>query len=308
MIPIFISGCDRSGTTLLGSIIGSANNAIAVPESQFLINLYRLSLNGMLCPNKASSFLSSNKRFLIWNSSIPSFEGVKKIKTGEFIERLVENYSIQKKENLKFWVDHSPGHICYLMRLCEIFPEARFIHMVRDGRAVAASILSLPDWPFGTVYGVAQHWIKRVGIGVAAECSLKDKILRVHYENLLKNPKIVLQKICNFIGLDYEERMLKGNGFKVPEYTKQQHQLVGKGIFIKRIDAWKKELSVNDIRVFESVCGDMLPYLGYELCFPHSNKVVKRLSAISAMLVDAIYAVRSNIKRNRRFKNSYVEH
>ena len=72
--------------------------------------------------------------------------------------------------------------------LNEEFPKAKYIHLLRDGRAVANSVLSL-DWGPNTIPVAARSWVKNVSYGLAAESFFNnEKILRVKYENLTLKP------------------------------------------------------------------------------------------------------------------------
>lgn len=304
MFPIFVIGCERSGTTLIGNMLGSKRSSVAVPESQFLDKLLIASENDMISTVYAKKILENNDRFKIWNIQIPKFQKTRMVHIRDYVFELVKLYAKKNEKEMDYWVDHTPGHIRNLSRIKKIFPDAKFVHIIRDGRAVASSILSLPDWPFGSIYGVAKHWMTRVGMGLAAESAFKNNAIRVHYENLILDTVGTLTILCKSMNINYEENMLYRNGIRIPEYTKNQHKLVNCQINFNRISAWKYNLSIQDIRTFEGICGDMLPYLGYKLCYPHNPKEQRRIKEVLAILVDSFYAVRSKIRRKRKLLHS----
>lgn len=148
MRPVFIGGCERSGTTLLGSMLGGHNDCLCVPEMQFKFNILRLTASGD--QNSVDTVnilrrLSDRSRFRIWELDVASVTH-KRLSCRELIEWIVTAYS-QKvgKPAPAVWVDHTPANIRYAWTLLHLFPDAKMIHIIRDGRAVAASILPL-DW------------------------------------------------------------------------------------------------------------------------------------------------------------------
>jgi hypothetical protein len=87
----------------------------------------------------------------------------------------------------------------------------------------------------------------------------------VRYEDLVTEPEGTLQKVCAFVGIDYDAEMLNGMGFQQPAYASQGHALVGSRPDASRIGAWQSELSARQIEIVESIAGALLRNLGYEL-------------------------------------------
>jgi len=261
MKKIFIGGCDRSGTTLLASILGCVDGAIVTPESQFKIELLEKQNN---------LFISKNFwRLKIWGlnnnmiSKILSYsnDGV------EVMEKLVTDYALRQGVLLpKLWIDHTPNNLRHSKKLSLFYPEALFIHIVRDGRAVASSVLSL-NWGPNNIIDAADWWVKKLTYGLASQIVMPEKVITVKYESLLLNPKDELQKLCNFLDINYNDSMLNGRAFKVPDYTLKQHRLVGRSLDQTRLDVWKKKLTLKEIEFFEHKAGDMLDLMGYSLLF-----------------------------------------
>ncbi|MFV1966843.1 MAG: sulfotransferase [Pirellulaceae bacterium] len=273
MNPIFIGGCSRSGTTLLGSMLGAHPRAITTPESPFKIHplVARYRHHGCRLTRKDIELLIDDWFLAIWRLSLDPHKLMAEIDPPTpraVVTWLVTAYAErQGKRQFETWVDHTPANIRYVKTLQEHFPGARFIHLVRDGRAVAASVMKL-DWGPNTPKEAAQWWTSYVAYGLAAEHALSDQqILRVRYEDLLAEPVETLERITAFCGIDFDEDMLTACGFRVPEYTARQHRLVGQPLCRERIDAWKSELREREIDIFEYYTGEALAYLGYPLAF-----------------------------------------
>lgn len=273
MRPVFITGSGRNGTTMLGSMLGSHPDYVAVPECQFKIPLIKKidwAKNSLDQINHAFQLLENEFTYKIWVLDVSKEQF---LQTGlsftcrNLIEWFVLQYNIQNRHrsNPKVWIDHDPQSILQADTILEHFPEAKFIHLVRDGRAVATSVMPL-DWGPNTVEHSAYFWKNSVTHGLNMENKHgSEKIIRVMYEDILKNPEKILREICDKLGLEYVDLMVEGRGFSVLDYTKHQHALVGQPPVLNKINEWEKKLTKRQIEIFENIAGDVLKDLGYSL-------------------------------------------
>jgi hypothetical protein len=271
MVPIFIGGCGRSGTTLLGAVLGAHSDAVCVPESPFKTDAVRRPELASKPVADLMHFILNTRRLRLWGLDVATLRqsaATLDATYPEALEWLVREYGRSVGRSAAYvWVDHTPENMRFAALLAELFPAAKFIHIVRDGRGVAASVLPL-DWGPSTVDRAAQWWLAALGYGLAAETwGGPTRLLRVQYESLVLEPERTVRRICAFAGLDFEPAMLRADGFKVPGYTSQQHALVGSAPQANRVNAWQHELSARQIEIFESVAGEMLRMLGYDLQF-----------------------------------------
>lgn len=277
MNPIFIGGCDRSGTTLLGSMLGAAPGAVCTPESQFKTEiLEKDNAKALLCsPKAALASIARHWRFSLWGIDNDRLEGLAAQPPSSYealLERLVFLYAQGHPETNAapakpfIWVDHTPSNLRYLYRLFAMFPDAVAVHIVRDGRAVAASVLPL-DWGPNTVYFAAKWWMQKLAPGLAAEHFFGPaRVIRVRYEDLLADPESELKRICRFAGIQYSDKMAGVSGFQVPQYTAGQHSRLLSGEIDKgRAGSWRQALTQKQITLFEHAAGDLLSFLGYDL-------------------------------------------
>ena len=269
MKPVFIGGCDRSGTTLLGSMLGTHSECLCVPESQFIIE----TLNGsnfdveLIKPLAVLEMISKHPRFRIWEFNIESTPTpqVQSINSyPKLIEWIIRRYGeTNGKVSPAIWIDHTPFNVKFASALFSLFPQAKMIHLIRDGRAVASSIMPL-SWGPKAIDKAAYFWLRNLAYGFAAESAYgPNRVIRIKYEDLVNDSETTLKTICSFIDIDYQPCMVQGDGFKVPSFTRKQHSLVGKKPDPGRINAWENKLSPRQIEIFESTTGDMLGYLGY---------------------------------------------
>lgn len=308
MNVIFVFGSERSGTTFLGSLLGSHSEAVTVPEAHFVSQVYRgvAAQDGTADLGRALEEISRNFRFKLWGIR-PSLRDLEPYGLGSYaglIEALVAEYAkAAGQPNASVWIDHTPGNVRSAAFLAELFPDAKFIHLVRDGRAVVASVRGL-DWGLRSARTIIGHWALQVGYGLAAESYLTpERCLRVRYEDLVTDPTAVLGRLCAFAGLAFEPAMLSGSGFAVPAYTQKQHALVGAPPNARRINAWTEALSPRDVETCEYVTGDLLTYLGYTPVFGHRARLEPREERYRAQLADLLwYRWADRVRRKRRRK------
>ncbi len=260
---VFIGGASRSGTTMLGAMLGSHSMMFATPESQFKFDIAPLFDTPTVTSNEIISYLKDHPRFRIWNLEVDE-HSLDTSGHGALMRSVAGQYAGWKnKSEAGYWIDHTPVNLRHSDFLNQHYPGCLFIHIIRDGRAVMASQFSL-DWGSNDPIFAALKWIEPLCVGMACETTFPDRCLRVHYEKLVLNPEEECKRICKFLGVAFEPDMVKGEGFDVPAFTKANHQLVGQLPSPERIDHWKKMLKTEEIKIFESMTFDLLPMLGYQ--------------------------------------------
>jgi len=199
------------------------------------------------------------------------------------------------------WLEHAPSSVSAFLRLAGIYPQARFIHVIRDGRAVAASWLR-QDWGPRHVLTVADVWGMRLAQGLAAEAAMPERVLRLHYEDVVRAPEDSMRRVTNFLELDFDAAMLDARGFILPGHSKSTHGLLTndsqKGISCARLESWRGELSARQIELFEQRSGDLLPLLGYSLT-QRGATAPTRLETV-ALLLGELWGRLVNLRRRKR--------
>lgn len=270
--PVFVVGCQRSGTTFLASQLGKRTGSLVVPESRFFSDaLRKVSCISDLSTKKRTflHLVRAHWRFRIWGISGEFDEAFDQLfdckDLGQIIFKIVKLYGSKVGWSThQRWIDHTPENVAYGMTLWRAFPDAKFVHLVRDGRAVANSVLNLPWGPI-TAEEAAEWWTRRVGYALALESAVGDQALRVHYESLVVDPESVFERIESFVGKNASKTGNEpGKGFSVPRYTRDQHKLVNSAPNVARSEAWKTDLRDYEILAFEREARDFLDYLGYE--------------------------------------------
>lgn len=265
---IFIGGCSRSGTTLLGAILGAHSQCVCPPESHFKTGVLRScrTEDGGIDLQAALRFIRIHWRFKLWGLDIDPAQAPQSSYV-DLLEWMVKQYAQARGLDGRIWVDHTPENINYAPALLELFPRARIVHIVRDGRAVANSILPL-DWGPNTVVRAAHWWQAMVREGLELEEQLPtDQIVRLRYEDLVREPEETARWLCGELGLAYESRMLQADGFQPPGYTASQHTLIGRRPDPQRAVRWKMALAPRQIEIFEALASELLDQLGYSLLY-----------------------------------------
>lgn len=269
MRPVFVIGCQRSGSTLLGAMLGAHPDIICVPEGQFIADLLADPNDAEGCdPSSIIDRIVRHWRFRVWEfdlgSDRPTPGEVEQTYRGA-IEWLVQRYAAaHDRHGATIWVDQQPGHLFYLWQLLQHFPDAKVIHIIRDGRAVAASIMPL-NWGPNEIHSAARFWKIRIGLGYAAGAFLgPDQLLHAHYEDLVQHPEATMRSIADFVGVEFRSCLLKSTGLRLPRFTEYQHRLIGAPLARDRINAWERKLTHRQIEIFESISSGLLEQLGYE--------------------------------------------
>lgn len=165
--------------------------------------------------------------------------------------------------------DKTPGYVIQLDLLGEVFPEAKFVHIVRDGRDVAMAYLDRDEWGPSTMADAAHYWRSRVGRGRSSGEKLgPDRYREVRYEDMVDDPEGTTRSLCSFLGLGFESAMLdfhnKGSEFAASTPHPAAFENLSKPI-TKGMRDWRRQMSADDVALFEAIAGDVLAGTGYEL-------------------------------------------
>ncbi|MEA2497728.1 MAG: hypothetical protein QOH26_133 [Actinomycetota bacterium] len=267
--PFFVVGSARSGTTLLRLILNSHPEVAVPPESRFITELSPRS--GEVNVDDYLSALAGHRRFQSWHTDIESVRSLigphEKVPYSTAIQRTYEAFA--RQHNKTRWGDKTPRYVENIPQLVTLFPDAQIIHLVRDGRNVA---LSYAETDFGpkTIAKAAQIWKHRVSRGIEDGRPLgPTRYAEIKYEDFVADTEGVVKDICNFLGIDFDERM-----FDEEERTKglsdraQKYNPHVTGSSISKTRSWQEDMPPRHIEVFEAISGDLLSDLGYERKFP----------------------------------------
>jgi hypothetical protein len=178
------------------------------------------------------------------------------------------------------WGDKTPLYVRYIPEIQTIFPEAQFIHVLRDGRDAALSARAKwgQDRPYMDLSYLLRNWVRNVQAGRAAGDRLgPQQYYEVRYESLVSDPAGTLQAICAFLGERYDPAMLdfqqlaRQEGGGVDAHLEPQAAL-----HRDSIGRWQSELTLFERKLAQTLAGPLLVELGYSHDTPPPLTTVDR--------------------------------
>jgi hypothetical protein len=279
MPPFFIIGCDRSGTTLLRVMLASHSQLFIPPETSFLPRLFdRATDYGDFSAPCARWFFVRDLQLFPATRKTRSLD-VLGLTHDEAYAALCQAQpctypsacdAIYRAAAAKLgktrWADKTPDYTFYVAQLAAMFPDSKFIHLIRDPRAVALSVMNA-DFGEDTAAGGAQRWRTRVQTARNHRDSLgPNRYTELKFEDLLINPPACLQTLCNWLGLDYENEMLAYHRHSA-QMIRPEHRnlfpLIDQPPELRRIDAWRSELKLEELAQIVAIASPLMHELGY---------------------------------------------
>lgn len=209
--PIFLAGADRSGTSLIYSLLASHPNISMVRRT----NMWRYFYRRYGDLGEASNFercLSSMMHYKRMRHLQPDEDRIRReFKQGApTYGRLFALFHQHNAERMgkPRWGDKSLHTEIHADAVFTEFPNARFIHMVRDPRDRCASMMKRYEKNQGRVGAATGRWLTSVHVAERNLAKYPNNYMVLRYETLASNPKATLKKVCAFIHEDYQPEML----------------------------------------------------------------------------------------------------
>lgn len=297
--PFFIVGCGRSGTTLLRVAL-NRHSHLAIPQ-EGLFALDYLMADPSVPVSTMRELIVGEYELGEWGLNVTAEDLRDCADAVKLVIRLHELYAAQ--EGKEAWGDKTPRFVLYWKLLKRVFPDARFLHVVRDPRAVAHSLVN-SDVHRSTYYHGAKRWERDVSAGLEMERALRSDALRVPYEDLVAEPDQVFHKICHFLGVPFEsvgDAFDRGSAYD--PYYQNIHRLVSKPITSARRDAWRSEMSCEQVRVVESIASRSMTDLGYQ---PTNEDPRLQISDVVKGQLDKVIRVPGRAKHFATLRKGYL--
>jgi len=213
----------------------------------------------------------------------------------------------QRAEGKARWGEKTPQYLEIVPQLLTMYPNSRFVHIVRDGRDVAKSIQAREWTGSRWLHDNTRWWTETLGWHWRwARSPVRDRILLVHYEALVLETEATLRKICRFIGEDFEPRMLswqKVVDTQVSPREHMQHTKLKQTIGAEGIARWKREMSAREIFIAEAFMGSNLRRLGYELRYPSRLWTpVFAATRLGCRTILPVYEFAARVRRGLRYR------
>jgi hypothetical protein len=279
---IQIIGTQRSGSNLLRVILDQSDQ-IASPHPPHILVTFvpLLELYGFLTEEKYKLLINDVVNYVRANP-VPwdgveldvdwIFENSKTYSLFE-INRLVYETAASAKK-AKYWCCKSMANVHYAADLEKHSPNLKYIYLYRDGRDVA---LSFKKAIVGEkhIYHLAKQWFKDQSACIELSKRIsKDRFFSLNYEELIARPAEVIQDLCQFLAIDYSENMLDFHNSKESQATASAGEMwenLAKPIIKDNTGKFRKELSVEEINIFECINHQTLTELGYVLDCPENK-------------------------------------
>jgi protein-tyrosine sulfotransferase len=257
--PIVLGGCGRSGTTVLRMMLDSHRRICCGPES----SLFRRR--------------AVDTRWLADRFGFDPAEVRALFEAAESRPAFIEAFAAlcMRMAGKARWAEKTPRNISRIDAIFRCFPEARFVHVLRDGRDVACSLRTHPRHkvvdgrivPTGVhrpIAGCARRWVRDI------ESSRRwwgdPRFLTVRYEDLVLDPRSVLERVIAMVGEDWDEAMLAhavaDSPFRDATRFAQNPEALG-AVNTSSLGRWQRDLDARDRRIFKRIAGPLLVELGY---------------------------------------------
>lgn len=265
----FLVGCPRSGTTLLQQML-DAHPAIAVaPETHFIrrfwlhrarypmdtIEEIRLLVDAIIALPEFSEMRLDPHHY--------RSDAIQLRDHSSLLRLLLSQFAIRQGKQIVG--EKTPNHLLYMEILKELFPDARFVHLVRDPRAVVNSWRTVP-WSRGSPRRDAEVWQRYESTARKQYRQLGDAIITIYYEDLLTNPRAVLSEVCGHLGvaftptmLDYHAQTSTINVVREPWKKRATEPLD-----VSSHGRWRIEMPMKTIREVETVVWKEMTRHGYK--------------------------------------------
>jgi hypothetical protein len=274
--PFFIVGSGRSGTTLLRMILASHSRISIPPETWYLNRMTDLlDVDRPLTAPEVDIVTKIMVNHYRWPDlkfdASEFFQEVAALQSPRLrdIVELVYKKHLSREGKVR-WGDKTPGYIEFVPQLSRMFPGAKFIHLIRDGRDVAKSFQSR-RWNGKWLHDNAHEWIEATRYAQQwRDSAYSAQFFGVRYEDLVLNPERTVRGVCDFIGEQFEPEMLSWRhriGAMVPEREASIHEKLGQLPGPEDIFRWKNEMGPAEKFVCEAFMGQQLADYGYELEF-----------------------------------------
>jgi len=152
--------------------------------------------------------------------------------------------------------------------LARAYPESKFLHVVRDPRAVCASKNVKKNSKYPWLFLIRQ-WRKLATLSDLYESRFKDRVCIVRYEDLVQNPRNTVEEICNFLGIVLDEAILDPSnyvdGAGDPWLQNTSYERSSRSFNIDSVDKWREVLSGREKMYIEQLSYPEMLILGYEI-------------------------------------------
>jgi len=287
--PVFVVGSARSGTTLAYSLLLSSGEFPLYEEGETHLLECAATYGPLRTPRCYERFMRDWRKSLQFERSGLEWEEFASQAAGHRSNYadLLEFFmtSMARRERKPRWAEKTPANVFFLKTLARAFPNARFVHVIRDGRDVAVSKRAL-GWsgserhsPMHQILSAAKGWELSVRTGRRMGRKLGPRYFELKYEDLVGAPEVAIRSLAEFtrltipLGASPEPVGALREGYSA--FAEPM-----KGISTRGVGRWRERLSATECEALHATIGGLLTELGYET----STERVRKFAGIGHRL------------------------
>lgn len=256
--PLFILGCPRSGTTLLAELVGRTPYGKPT-ETQFIVKYWlEIDRYGDLSDDARLDALTerilAERAVMQWKLETTPSEIRARCEERSYVGLVDAIMGLRaEKRGYPGWGDKTPHYTFRPEIVDRLYPRARYLFIVRDGRDVALSLLGR-RWGPNNFFSCAEYWADcNKDSDLLNRLEAEGRLLRIRYEDLLEDPEPRVRTLYEFLDHPISEEDLSGLAASIRSENRQK---------------WKSRMSDDQIELFENVAGDCLRRFGYPVTHP----------------------------------------
>jgi sulfotransferase family protein len=317
---VFIVGCPRSGTTLLGRLLDANPELAIIHEGRFVAAWFErrrgLTPEGAVTPELIERLLD----FRPFKNVDVNREQLEQLADGQaampyarFVSGIFDLHGAAQGKRLVG--DKTPHYVRSLPTLHALWPDARFVHIVRDGRDVCLSVhdwkkvverggavARYSGWERDPVATAAVWWEWQVRLGREAGATVgPQRYHEVRYESLVADPEAECRALCTFLDVPFEQDMLAFHEGRTRDDSELDAKQAWRPVTPGLRD-WRTQMPADDLERFEAAAGDLLEELGYARGVPSPS----RDAVQSAARARRSFAADIEGKRHRRLPGGWA--
>jgi len=280
-----VVGVNRSGTTLMRMMLDAHPELTMPPETHFVPELIDVAEAGGATPEDLLATITRQREWgdfgLSEEQLLEAFRAIEPLNAGDALRAFYGLYA--QRVGKPRWGEKTPIYVKSIRKIGGALPEARFLHVIRDGRDVALSIRdrAVKEHPIPTI---AERWVRRIG-QARRQSKYVPHYEEVRYEQLILDTEPTMRAVCEFFGLPWDEAVLDYHRHSAERLEEMRRELPADGsrstLSVERrmatharttqapdpsrVSRWREQMDREDRRVFESIAGELLVELGYKI-------------------------------------------
>ena len=281
----FVVGVGRSGTTLLRLMLDAHPELAIPPETHFVPAVIERGRSGQGPAALIAEMAASRGWPELGVPAERVAERAAAVPRAGAVDVLRAFYALYAESRGKpRWGDKTPAYVAHMRTIGGVLSEARFVHLIRDGRDVALSRRRRGMGEGKPIADTARLWRRRIEGARKQARRLRGRYIELRYEDLVADPEGALRRVCELVDLGYDPAMLgyhRGAGERLAEMgdlpaeggrtarsadeRRAAHALTAEPPRPGRTGAWRLQMSEEDRREFEREAGRLLAELGYDV-------------------------------------------